>query len=345
MSQVRRVLSILKGWNTTPGQSSSPPARPRQLMLELVNGERSRVGSSPVVLSDNPATQSHADACHAMGAGSHWDLEGLKPYMRYSLAGGFHNNGENWYQHFRVGPAGPRDIAGTIRLAMQSWMGSPGHRSTILDPGYRKLSVGLCWSAGQFTAIQHFEGDYLELEQYPAIREGVLEVSGKVKNGVSLSAPDDLIPELWFDPPPVALTVRQLLEVNGYDNGTPVARLRRALPKGYFWQQDDLSVQFLRARSPEQIPANYAVPRSFQEYKAIVDRAYRGNLEIEHLEIDLPLIDALEWSVDTTGFSVRADIGPVIDLWGEGVYSLHLHSPMKSMQGYVTFAQYSMFIE
>ena len=27
--------------------------------------------------------------------GGHWGVDGLKPYMRYSLAGGYHSNGEN----------------------------------------------------------------------------------------------------------------------------------------------------------------------------------------------------------------------------------------------------------
>ena len=345
MNRFMRLLPILSARNRLPTQDDYAANTSRQLMLDLVNGERSRMGSPAVVLSNNHAAQSHANACHAMGAGSHWNLEGLKPYMRYSLAGGFQNNGENWYQQFSVGSAGPRDIAGAIRLAMQRWMGSPGHRSTILDPCFRKLNVGLCWTADQFTAIQLFEGDYLELDRHPVIRQGVLDCSGIVKNGVSLLAPDDLIVELWFDPPPIALTVGQLLRVSGYDNGTPVARLRRPLPKGYFWQQDDLSIEFSRARSPEQIPANAAQPRSLQERKSLIDQAYEGNSQLEHLETDIPLIDAMEWEVNAAGFFVRADIGFVIDHWGEGVYSLNLYSPMESLQGYLTFGQYSMFVE
>ena len=65
-------------------------------MLELINQARAEAGAPPVVLGDNHAAQLHAESGLANCFGSHWGIDGLKPYMRYSLAGGYQSNGENW---------------------------------------------------------------------------------------------------------------------------------------------------------------------------------------------------------------------------------------------------------
>ena len=64
-------------------------------MLELINAERARAGLNPVILGDNIAAQLHAEAALENCFSSHWGVDGLKPYMRYSLAGGYQSNGEN----------------------------------------------------------------------------------------------------------------------------------------------------------------------------------------------------------------------------------------------------------
>lgn len=64
-------------------------------MLALINAERRIAGLAPVVLGDNDAAQLHAEASLENCFASHWGLDGLKPYMRYSLAGGYQSNGEN----------------------------------------------------------------------------------------------------------------------------------------------------------------------------------------------------------------------------------------------------------
>ena len=67
----------------------------KRYMLELINAERTSAGLNPVVLGDNIAAQLHAEIALANCFSSHWGIDGLKPYMRYSLAGGYQSNGEN----------------------------------------------------------------------------------------------------------------------------------------------------------------------------------------------------------------------------------------------------------
>ena len=76
----------------TPTQSSdlSPERRhlkEKRYMLELINIERQRAGLSPVGLGSNAAAQLHAESELEHCSSSHWGIDGLKPYMRYSLGG------------------------------------------------------------------------------------------------------------------------------------------------------------------------------------------------------------------------------------------------------------------
>ena len=44
---------------------------------------------------EQTAAQLHAESLPESCFSSHWGIDGLKPYMRYSLAGGYQRNGEN----------------------------------------------------------------------------------------------------------------------------------------------------------------------------------------------------------------------------------------------------------
>ena len=169
---------------STSTQAVGPQAHLKHLeekeyMLTLINAEREKAGVDPVVLGDNIATQLHADASLENCFFSHWGIDGLKPYMRYSLAGGYQSNGENALgNHYCItalsqSPAGFRynpleGIEQEIRQAMEAWMGSPGHRRNILDRWHKRVNIGLAWDRYNIRAYQHFEGDYIQYEELPS---------------------------------------------------------------------------------------------------------------------------------------------------------------------------------
>ena len=176
-------------------------------MLELINEERVKAGVPPVTLGDNIAAQLHAEASLAGCFSSHWGIDGLKPYMRYSLAGGYQANAENgsgsdycikaWEGYRALG-----NIEAKIRETMDGWMESPGHRRNLLDQRHKNVNIGLAWNRFNFAAYQHFEGDYVEFNGLPDIEGGILSLAGQVKNGASFDRDDYIDVNVYYDPPP-----------------------------------------------------------------------------------------------------------------------------------------------
>ena len=89
-----------------------------------------------MTLGNNTAAQKHAEEELANGYISHWGMDGMKPYMRYTLAGGFNYEAENL--------SGPAILVKGVNYETSSpWqlldeaetglMESPGHRANILD--------------------------------------------------------------------------------------------------------------------------------------------------------------------------------------------------------------------
>ena len=155
-------------------------------MLALINGERTKAGLDSVVLGNNIAVQLHAESSLANCTSSHWGLDGLKPYMRYSLAGGYQSNGENGHGSNYCIEASDgyhpiQSIREEIKEAVDGWMSSPGHQRNILDPTHRKINIGLAWDRYNVKMYQHFEGDYVEYASLPRIDNGVLTFTGNVK--------------------------------------------------------------------------------------------------------------------------------------------------------------------
>ena len=166
-------------------------------MLELINAEREQAGLNPVEMGDNIAAQLHSESALKNCFASHWGLDGLKPYMRYSLAGGYQSNSENGHGSdycitHSDGCAAIDPVEEVVRQAMNGWMRSPGHRRNILDKFHKKMNIGLAWDRYNFLAYQHFEGDYVEYEERPSIENGKLSFSGTARNGVRFGEKTDL---------------------------------------------------------------------------------------------------------------------------------------------------------
>ncbi len=127
-----------------------------------------------------------------------------------------------------------------IREAMVQWMASPGHRRNILDRWHKKVNIGLPWDRYNVKAFQHFEGDYVEFDRLPTIKDGVLALAGKTRNGARFEDERDLMVQVFYDPPPHPLTKGQVSRIYCYDSGLAVAGLREPLTGGWYYDEREL---------------------------------------------------------------------------------------------------------
>ena len=316
----------------------------KRYMLQLINAERVSAGVGTVTLGNNIAAQLHAESALENCFSSHWGLDGLKPYMRYSLAGGVQSNGENvsgldYCVKATDGYASISSVQQEIREAMDGWMNSAGHRRNLLDPQHRKVNIGLAWDRYNTNMIQHFEGDYVEYTQQPAIANGLLSFTGNTRNGTQLS--ENLGQSIRYDPSPHGLTVGQVARTYCYDNGRTVAALRPPLPSGYRYPTDEFSATYSPCPSPYDVPADTPAPGSPAEAHQAWQEAYDASQSRVPQPITVPWITASEWTSTGTAFSIRADISGILNQYGHGVYSITLWGEVDGTATVVS--QFSIF--
>ncbi len=329
-----------------------PPAQRhyeyKAYMLELINAERAKAGVPPVAMGNNFAAQLHAENALQGCFSSHWGLDGLKPYMRYSLAGGYQTNGENGSGSDYCITASDRyraldTIKEEIQETMAGWMDSPGHRRNILDKWHKKVSIGLAWDKYNFAAYQHFEGDYVEFDELPEITDGTLFISGRAINGLRFSGKEELGLQIFYDPPPHSLTRGQVSRTYCYDSGLWIAAFRYPLTGNRFWHEDQFTKRYSPCPDPYGVPLDAPAPRSPDEAHEFWEEAYAASQNREELTITGPWITASNWIARGAEFSVTTDISELLSKYGPGVYTILLWGELGGED--VPVSQYSIFYE
>ena len=343
---------------TTPTRLPTPAPTPtpvapelRQLdgkryMLELINEARANAGLNPVALGYNIAAQLHAEISLANCVASHWGIDGLKPYMRYSLAGGYQSNGENGSgSDYCVRAADGYRAEGSIKArvdeAMDGWMDSAGHRRTILTPEYQKVNIGIAYDRYNTVMYQHFEGDYVEYATMPSLANGILSLSGTTQNGVRFRSKSDLGVQIYYDPPPHELTRGQVSRTYCYGNGRQLAALREPLFDGSYWTTDEFTETYEPCPNPYDVPADAPPARSAREANRLWDEAYAKSQTGAPQTITVPWITASEWRAGGETFAIRADLSDLLRERGNGVYSVVIWGTIAGANAVIS--EYSIF--
>ncbi len=139
--------------------------------LGLINQDRASNGSGPVSLGYNQAAQQHADSMLYYGYFSHYDTQGYKPYMRYSLLGGTGADTENVaYFYYSVPHFLSTDsVESAIKDLEHSMVYNDsaccanGHRYNILNPLHNVVSIGVAYDGNTVYFDEEFENDYVNL--------------------------------------------------------------------------------------------------------------------------------------------------------------------------------------
>ncbi len=202
----------------------------RQYMLTLINRDRAAHNLAPVVLDPiaSQAGQVHTEDMVLNNHSGHYDVNGKKPWQRYTEAGGSGYVSENafwsWFTENDDGrpesgntekvfalPAVQSFNKGAFEEAESSYYNevppNDGHRLNILDPGH--TGVGIAFTMGsdgsrfRFANTQEFTDNYGRYTNLPADLNRPFYVGGVLADGWAVQcisilwerAPEPLMPE------------------------------------------------------------------------------------------------------------------------------------------------------
>jgi len=160
----------------------------RKNILEMINEERDVEKVPPVELDDfaTDVATKHAVDMVTNEFISHWGTDGLKPYHRYSGAGGTHATEENVSAVDGTWSMKAKDLKlDTAYLHVRLYQEKPpydGHRRTILRPQHTHVGIGLALQSLRLRMVELFVAKYVEVQ--PIKREAKLgaqlSFSGKI---------------------------------------------------------------------------------------------------------------------------------------------------------------------
>ncbi|MEM0117021.1 MAG: CAP domain-containing protein [Conexivisphaerales archaeon] len=195
-------------------------------MLTLINNDRQSNGiSTNVSLDFNPAAQQHAYSMLVNSYFSHWDTQGYKPYMRYTIAGGNGSVEENVaYEQYNgrfTSLSAVEDALKQLEYQMvyNDSAHQNGHRFNILDPYHNYVSIGIAYDINYVYLVQDFENEYIHWNYLPRINTN----DQVALSGNFTMSKDIQMVEIFYDPIPQPLTPSQLANSpynDGYDQGT-----------------------------------------------------------------------------------------------------------------------------
>ncbi len=302
----------------------------RQEFLYLINSERVRARVTPLTLGENPAAQHHAESMMNYGYRSHWDVNGMTPEMRYTLAGGVGRVMQN--------VAGPIDVMNlegdkveSLREASgrihQDFMASPEEKSNILDPWHRQVNLGIACRSSQCWVVQQFESNHIRFSILPFISEGTLRLAGDFQEGLEF---DGIA--LWYHPYPRPLGLGQLDATFHYGNGQrPVTFLRPPPEPGQYYPSRSVSYAWRNGIDP------YTLEPAL------------GRSAAPPLRVDIAMSAAVPWTTANlwrhsgASFEVAADLSQVVGSLGSGVYTVQVWGKKDGEQ--VPVANHSIFLQ
>lgn len=199
--------------------------------LGLINNDRAKYGLEPVSLSPEPSGQQHAESMLQNQYFSHWDIYGMKPYMRYTLEGGRGAVDENVaYQtsqecNLLGSCSGRLNVTQAIAHMEYSMMYNDtvccanGHRDNILDQNHNEVSIGLAYNSSTIYLVEDFIDDYINwYDGTPSYSDGQVSLMGKISGARSISSI-----EISYDPLVQSMSTAQLDKTGPYSYGQTVA--------------------------------------------------------------------------------------------------------------------------
>ena len=221
-----------------------------QYALELVNEDRKKHGVLPVKLGTNPSAQNHADDQLKNSYFSHWNTQGVKPYVTYTEFGGTASVGENIAFSQSICPTSnclPNtwDPSEQIKSHQYSMMYDDadsdwGHRDNIIDPYHTLVNFGVSWNENNFYFAQHFETKIIQWNNLEIVNDRTLNLNGAIPSNYKMSNilifEDDSIKQVSGS----SLNNEFPYNAGYYDQGRFVGMLVEPPQTGYYYEECDI---------------------------------------------------------------------------------------------------------
>ena len=209
----------------------------RNNLLLMVNEERAVAKLSTLAidaLATEVATR-HAREMAQHKYVSHWNREGLKPYQRYSLAGGFHATQENISAADNTWSPELKDLVqDTSYLHLRLYNEMPpndGHRKAILAPQHTHVGFGIAVDELRLRVVELFVSKYVELGSQPQKGKPgeTIHLKGKLLNWSHTLT----VIEVFYETLPKELDVEALNQSRNYSLPAESVNLRPRLHAPY----------------------------------------------------------------------------------------------------------------
>jgi len=211
----------------------------RANLVELVNEERVVDKLSVLEMDDFAAgvATAHAEDMATGAFVSHWGRNGLKPYQRYSFAGGHHAIEENVSAANNTWSMKPEDLKqDTSYLHIRLYQEKPpndGHRRTILAPQHTHVGFGIAIDKLRLRVVELFVAKYVEFSplKQTVLPKSRVSISGRLLNpSYSLNTI-----EVFYEPLPTPPAMEWLQQSRSYSLPQESQVLRPVLPPPYLY--------------------------------------------------------------------------------------------------------------
>jgi len=218
----------------------------RKNLLEMINEERDVEKVGPVEI-DELATEvatKHALDMAVNEFASHWGSDGLKPYQRYSFAGGIHATEENVSAADNTWSLKVRDLKqDTAYLHLRMYQEKPpynGHRRTILSPQHTHVGLGIVVHQLRLRLVELFVAKYVEVRPIKqAAKPGAqFPLSGKIMSRrYSLHHV-----EIFYEPLPTRPEMSWLRQARSYSLPNESKVLRPRVPPPFIYTDGSVGI-------------------------------------------------------------------------------------------------------
>ena len=294
--------------------------------LELINTDRATYNLNPVVLGTSSLAQEHAELNANLCKTTHWDSNGMKPYMRYTKADGKGAIMENtrvigtpditkyWTEESLKQIIAWNEYSMVERDEANSWVNS----QNILLEINNYVNIGIAWNSYCISIVQQFETNYIDWKQFPIITHSdQLILSGEVSFNATIEQID-----IFFDPTPNNLSDEQLMFAPNTFN---------------FGHQCTLSECTSNAMATATILPNYS--------KDLTNRALE---DLMNADSQIPIFVATEWetvhSEDSVSFQIEEDVTQLTNGIGSGVYTIMLWVSVEGFSDGIVLTTISIFL-